>query len=215
MISTLYNNFFSIVSTLSILYVSTYLFSYIQTVRNIISFAALVLFLSFGVGVSFGIQYYPMFLMLTYVGAIIVATLFVVLTFDIRKEYKQKKKYIDDIFYVIGLSEAINAFICFCWILLERESVHSSFVGRRFVDPETIERVHERCVLKHGEIFSICDKSFLRHADASLYSHVKTYTNDLHVVSSNLYTNYSFLFICLAILLSISLMAALTILKQK
>lgn len=112
MFSTLYHNLYYIIFFVSTLYVSTYLFSHIQTIRNIISFAALVVLISFGVGLSFGIHYFPIFFLLTYVGAIIVVTLFVVLTFDIRLEYKQKKKYIDEIFYVLGLAEFFDAVIC-------------------------------------------------------------------------------------------------------
>lgn len=75
--------------------VFTYLLSYAQTIRNIISFALLALCMAFGVGVTYGIHYYPMFILLTYVGAIIVATLFVVLTFDLRYEYKHKNTHVE------------------------------------------------------------------------------------------------------------------------
>lgn len=104
---------YHICTILVILYVSSYLLSYIQTIRNILSFAFLALCLSFGFGLSFNIHYYPIFLMLTYVGAIVVTTLFVVLTFDIRKEYKQKKKHFDNYLDTLVLSNFIEAFFVF------------------------------------------------------------------------------------------------------
>lgn len=92
------NSFNIILQILFVLFafqVFTYLLSYVQTIRNIISFALLAICMAFGIGITYGIHYYPMFLLLTYVGAIIVATLFVVLTFDLRYEYKQNVLHFD------------------------------------------------------------------------------------------------------------------------
>ncbi|HYD92332.1 MAG TPA: hypothetical protein VEA37_12695, partial [Flavobacterium sp.] len=39
-------------------------------------------------GVLLELEFYPIFLILVYLGAIVVNTLFVILTFDIREEYR-------------------------------------------------------------------------------------------------------------------------------
>lgn len=72
-----------------------------------------------------------------------------------------------------------------------------------------------KCLANFKDSPEVCHEVFQKKMDVSLYGTVVDHTHDLHVISSNLYTNYSFLFIVLSIMLSISLMASLTILKQK
>jgi NADH:ubiquinone oxidoreductase subunit 6 (subunit J) len=105
-------NFLFFVFIFMTMQVSTYLLSYVQTLRNIISFAFLALCISFGLGLTYGVQYYPLFILLTYVGAIIVSTLYVVLTFDIRNEYKQKVSHVDNFWSIIGVTNIIDGVFC-------------------------------------------------------------------------------------------------------
>lgn len=210
-----FNIFLHIISVFFILQVSTYLLSYVQTVRNIISFAFLALCMSFGLGLTYGIHYYPIFLMLTYVGAIIVATLFVVLTFDIRAEYKQKSSHVNHFWSVVIVSNIIDGFFIFSWAILRRVVPYSSTIGPSSVSEEDLRAAFERCSTNHPDLVDLCREHFISSKNRSLYNNILDYTNDLNVVSSHFYTTYSFLFICLAILLSIALMSALAILKHR
>lgn len=204
-----------VVFLIILLQVSTYLLSFVQTIRNILSFAFLALCISFGLGLTYNIQYYPVFLLLTYVGAILVATLFVVLTFDIRYEYKQKLTYVEHFWPIMVLTNALDAFFCYSWTILRRVNPYSSEIGPSSISADELKSAFEKCAAKHPDLVETCRNQFITSRDRSLYNNLLDYTNDLHVVSSNFYTNYSFLFICLSIVLSIALMAALAILKHR
>ncbi len=63
---------------------------YRQTIRNLLAFMALVFVVSINLMIHLAIEFFPIFFMLVYIGAIVVTVLFVVLTFDLRAEYNKK-----------------------------------------------------------------------------------------------------------------------------
>lgn len=63
---------------------------FVQTIKNLLVFVAIVLAVAANLMLFYGIEFFPIFLGLVYVGAIVVTTLFMVLTFDLRAEYSKK-----------------------------------------------------------------------------------------------------------------------------
>jgi len=100
-------------------------------------------------------------------------------------------------------------------MILRRASPASSEIGPSSISLDELKESFERCSARHPNIVDVCREHFINSRDRSLYNNLVDYTNDLQVVSSNFYTNYSFLFICLAIMLTIALMSALAILKHR
>src|ERR1700744_3075590 len=64
--------------------------AFIQTIKNLLFFVALVSAVSLNFLLYYGVEFFPIFFILIYVGAIIVSTLFMVLTFDLRREYTRR-----------------------------------------------------------------------------------------------------------------------------
>ena len=61
--------------------------TFIQTVKNLIVFIVLILLISINLMLFYSLEFFPIFFILVYIGAIVVTTLFMVLTFDLRTEY--------------------------------------------------------------------------------------------------------------------------------
>lgn len=66
--------------------------SRVETLKNLLSFAVVVAFVALLLGSVFSVQYFPIFLLLVYVGAVVVTTLFISLTLDLRLE-RNKNRY--------------------------------------------------------------------------------------------------------------------------
>lgn len=65
-----------------------------------------------------------------------------------------------------------------------------------------------------GFMQGFCDKHFGKKGfDKGLYHTIGEHVNDLTVVSNHLYTTYALLFVILGVILTIALVAALTLLK--
>lgn len=60
---------------------------FLHTLRNVVLFALIVVLISILANHSFGVEFYPLFCCFVYLGAVTVSTLFVIHTFDWRREY--------------------------------------------------------------------------------------------------------------------------------
>lgn len=87
------NFFLSIIFGASLLFMIPFFCVFVQTIRNLIAFAVLIFLISINLILFYKIEFFPIFFMLIYIGAIVVITLFMVLTFDLRAEYSSKKIY--------------------------------------------------------------------------------------------------------------------------
>src|ERR1700722_6432602 len=76
--------------TLLLLVMVPFFLAFIQTIKNLIFFVSLVTAVSLNFLLYYGVEFFPIFFILIYIGAIIVSTLFMVLTFDLRREYVRK-----------------------------------------------------------------------------------------------------------------------------
>jgi len=60
---------------------------FVQTIKNLIFFILIVIAVCVNLMLSYGMEFFPIFFILVYIGAIVVSTLFMVLTFDLKFEY--------------------------------------------------------------------------------------------------------------------------------
>ena len=148
--------------------------------------------------------------MMIYIGAIIVTVLFLVLTFDLRSEYNGKvydpKGLFNSTLFLISSSgfffvaAASNKFLWQNGVLGERERL----------------TVYNKCLENIDLAPDFCNKFYGKNEiDRGLYYSIGEKVNDVAVVSDNLYTSYALLFIVLGVILTIALLVALAILKDK
>ena len=158
---------------------------------------------------SFGLEFFPIFFILVYVGAIVVTTLFMILTFDLRAEYAKKtfsNKALFNVFLYFSITPAIYfVSTAFPYILLDNKEM------------DILDKTYlfNRCHTSTHNIDPLfCDKYFGGlTSDKSLYGLLNEHTSDIAVLSNNLYSHYSLLFILLGVILTFALFAALTLVK--
>ena len=201
--------FFLSLLFLSILLIVIPMFSiFIQTIKNLILFVFFIVVISLSLMLSFGLEFFPIFFILVYVGAIVVTTLFMILTFDLRAEYV-KKVFSNKALFNVFLYFFITPVIYYTAVLF----------------PNFFFNDHEMDILDKSYLFQRCQKTidldpvFCNKyfgelgGDRSLYGFIQEQNSDIAVISSNLYSHYSLLFIILGIILTLALLAALTLVK--
>lgn len=182
---------------------------FIQTIKNLIMFAIIIMVVSGALMAHFGLEFFPLFFMLIYIGAIIVSTLFMVLTFDLRREYV-KKIYFEGAFFNISAYFFISAF----------SLPVINFFGSKLWphgSADEFDRLlaYNLCLENPLMANSFCARHFGGGygVNKSLYNTLLEHTNDIAPISDNLYTSYGLLFIILGVILTMALFAALTMLK--
>jgi len=115
-------NFIIFIFSILLIIVMPFFCVFVQTIKNLIAFAVLIFLIAINLMLFFSIEFLPLFFMLIYVGAIIVTTLFMVLTFDLRAEYSSKKTFDakalkNVVFYFVSSSLLAVAFSFFERIL--------------------------------------------------------------------------------------------------
>jgi hypothetical protein len=77
-------------------------------------------------------------------------------------------------------------------------------------------RLYNECLNTRGLYILFCDSSFGKAGhDRGFYHFSVARLNDIAIISDNLYSTYAFLFILLGIILTLVLLAALSLLKGK
>jgi NADH:ubiquinone oxidoreductase subunit 6 (subunit J) len=158
----------------------------------------------------YSLEFFPIFFMLIYIGAIIVTTLFVVLTFDLRTEYSSKKVFEPKALFNIFLFYVCSFTFPSLLVYLDRNLLQHG----RLSEAHRVE-AYSKCLDTAGVHSSFCDTHFgLKGMHRSLYNAVGESQNDIVVISNNLYSSYALLFLILGIILTIALLAALSLLRE-
>jgi NADH:ubiquinone oxidoreductase subunit 6 (subunit J) len=186
----------------------------VQTIKNLIFFAALITLVAASLGQYYHVHYFPIFMMLIYIGAVIVSALFVVLTFDLRKEYRSGRSFVSNYLSILSTYFLLTP----TTFLL---SLH--FSGALVLTPKTtlpgrlnlVEIYAACCDNPHFSNMFCDDQLKLVLRDRGLYDVLLSSSNDLFIVSSTFYTTHSLLFLTLSILLSLALVAAMSIIKNR
>ena len=181
---------------------------FIQTIKNLILFVFFIVVISLSLMLSFGLEFFPIFFILVYVGAIVVTTLFMILTFDLRVEYV-KKTFSNKALFNIFLYFFITPAVYYLAILFP-----NFFFEGREMDVLDKSYLFHRCQKTTDLDPVFCNKYFGElGGDKSLYGFIQDQNSDIAAISSNLYSHYSLLFIILGIILTLALLAALTLVK--
>lgn len=162
-----------------------YLFPvFVQTLRNIIVFFLIVSLTGCLVSQLLGLEFYPVFLLLVYLGAIVVNTLFVILTFDIREEYRLRDTVEDwpVLFAVQGVLTILS--------ILLATPVLSVFLK-------------ERCDTANLFAGDVADSNFMRLVSQS--------HTDLNSVAGVMYSSLSEYFLSVGVVLTMALFVAISI----
>jgi len=183
---------------------------FVQTIKNLIAFVFLIFLVSINLMLFYSIEFFPIFFMLIYIGAIVVTTLFMVLTFDLRAEYSSRKVYEPKALF--------NAFIYFIssFVFLAVNSLFERSLWK-YGSLDEYDRIEilNQCLARRGLHANFCNTHFGGAANSrGLYNAVGESINDVAVISDNLYSNYGALFVILGVLLTMALLAALTLLKR-
>lgn len=162
-----------------------YLFPvFVQTLRNIIVFFLIVSLTGCLVSQLLSLEFYPVFLLLVYLGAIVVNTLFVILTFDIREEYRLRDTVEEwpVLFAVQGVFTILS-------ILLATPVLSVFFKERRDA----------------ANIFAgdVADSNFMRLVSQS--------HTDLNSVAGAMYSSLSEYFLSVGVVLTMALFVAISI----
>jgi len=183
---------------------------FVQTIKNLIAFVFLIFLISINLMLFFSIEFFPIFFMLIYIGAIIVTTLFMVLTFDLRSEYASKKTFEPKALFNMSLYFFSSFFIFTLVTYLQRTLWKNGSLG----ELERIQ-VYTECMATRGIEARFCANHFGKTAaDRGFYHTTGENINDITIIADHLYTTYAPLFILLGVILTIALLAALSILKK-
>lgn len=161
---------------------------FVQTLRNIIVFFLIIAMTSCLTGLLLNMEFYPVFLVLVYLGAIVVSTLFVILTFDIREEYRLR----DTTEGWVGIFIIQAALMCLAIVFLPA------------VITDVLSERHERT------------KAFRTPENVCSYVQAISRTHaDADVLSATTYSSFSEYFMAAGIILTMALFVALAIAKPK
>jgi len=185
--------------------------SRIETIKNLLYFAAIVFLVAASLGFYYGTYYIPIFFALVYVGAVTVSTLMVVLTFDLRAEYTKVKfhaKFVLSIILYYSLSAAAFSVSLLAFKPIDRAThplTHSDILEK-----------YMKCLSNRSNSVQFCTDNYKAMGrELSFIEKLSGPTSDIHTLSSNFYTTYALLFIVLAVLLTMALIAALSIIKKR
>lgn len=181
----------------------------VETLKNLLSFAVAVSFVALLIGLVYRVEYFPIFILLVYVGAVVVTSLFVSLTLDLRTE-RNKNRYHPNFFKCVVTYFVISPIALFLTTLIERLFKLHTFTFSRL----SVEQAALRCLESGRYSPKFCNDAFNSSTKISLTELHTQATNDLAVISSNFYSHYAVLFIVLTILLTIALFSSLSIVKK-
>ena len=156
-----------------------------QTLKNIIVFFLIIVMTSCLAGVLLELEFYPIFLILVYLGAIVVNTLFVILTFDIREEYRLRDT-VEEWMYMFSVQ-----------MLLMIPSVVTF--------PAVITRiVNER--QESAKIFRSLEGGYTSYSQVSSHS-----STDADILAATMYSDFSEYFLTVGAVLTIALFVAISV----
>lgn len=174
---------------------------FIQSLWNVITLAAIVAFVCLDAAIWFSLEFFPLFVLLVYIGAIMVSTLFVVLSFSFRHENKKgvfREDASDLLKYVAVLFSALVAVFSCNWTRFSRATAdHTSLI--------------DQLISREG--ISVGSGVGARTAASNLAGGVNR-VEDMWIISSSLYSKHWLLFLVLGAFLSLSLIAALAIIRE-